>query len=51
MKKILLPIAALLCACSSAPTAPASTAASEAAATDSIAAAPAEEPVSEVDAA
>ncbi|WP_337439696.1 efflux RND transporter periplasmic adaptor subunit [Alistipes sp.] len=51
MKKILLPIAALLCACSSAPTAPASTAASEAAATDSIAAAPAEEPASEVDAA
>lgn len=50
MKKILLPIAALLCACSSAPTAPASTAASEAAA-DSIAAAPAEEPASEVDAA
>ena len=48
MKKILLPIAALLCACSSAP---ASTAASEAAATDSIAAAPAEEPASEVDAA
>ena len=38
MKKILLPIAALLCACSSAPTAPASTAA-------------AEEPASEVDAA
>lgn len=51
MKKILLPIAALLCACSSAPTAPASTAASEAATTDSIAAAPAEEPASEVDAA
>lgn len=51
MKKILLPIAALLCACSSAPTAPASTAASEAAATDSIAAAPSEEPASEVDAA
>lgn len=51
MKKILLPIAALLCACSSAPTAPASTAASEAAATDSIATAPAEEPASEVDAA
>ena len=51
MKKILLPIAALLCACSSAPTAPASTAASEAAATDSIAAAPAEELASEVDAA
>lgn len=51
MKKILLPIAALLCACSSAPTAPASTAASEAAATDSIAAAPAEEPAPEVDAA
>lgn len=51
MKKILLPIAALLCACSSAPTAPASTAASEAAATDSIAAAPAEETASEVDAA
>lgn len=51
MKKILLPIAALLCACSSTPTAPASTAASEAAATDSIAAAPAEEPASEVDAA
>ena len=51
MKKILLPIVALLCACSSAPTAPASTAASEAAATDSIAAAPAEEPASEVDAA
>lgn len=51
MKKILLPIAALLCACSSAPTAPTSTAASEAAATDSIAAAPAEEPASEVDAA
>ena len=51
MKKILLPIAALLSACSSAPTAPASTAASEAAATDSIAAAPAEEPASEVDAA
>lgn len=51
MKKILLPIAALLCACSSAPTAPASTAASEAAATDSIAAVPAEEPASEVDAA
>lgn len=51
MKKILLPIAALLCACSSAPTAPASTAASEAAATDSIAAAPAEEHASEVDAA
>lgn len=51
MKKILLPIAALLCSCSSAPTAPASTAASEAAATDSIAAAPAEEPASEVDAA
>ena len=51
MKKILLPIAALLCACSSAPTAPASTAASEAAATDSIAAAPAEGPASEVDAA
>ena len=51
MKKILLPIAALLCACASAPTAPASTAASEAAATDSIAAAPAEEPASEVDAA
>ena len=51
MKKILLPIAALLCACSSAPTAPASTAASEAAATDSIAAAPAEEPASGVDAA
>lgn len=51
MKKILLPIAALLCACSSAPTAPASTATSEAAATDSIAAAPAEEPASEVDAA
>lgn len=51
MKKILLPIAALLCACSSAPTAPASTAASEAAATDSIAVAPAEEPASEVDAA
>lgn len=51
MKEILLPIAALLCACSSAPTAPASTAASEAAATDSIAAAPAEEPASEVDAA
>lgn len=51
MKKILLSIAALLCACSSAPTAPASTAASEAAATDSIAAAPAEEPASEVDAA
>lgn len=50
MKKILLPIAALLCACSLAPTAPASTAASEAAA-DSIAAAPAEEPASEVDAA
>lgn len=51
MKKILLPIAALLCACSSAPTAPASTAASEAAATDSIAAAPAEKPASEADAA
>lgn len=51
MKKILLPIAALLCACSSTPTAPASTAASEAAATDSIAAAPSEEPASEVDAA
>lgn len=51
MKKILLPIAALLCACSSAPTAPASTAAAEAAATDSIAAAPAEEPAPEVDAA
>lgn len=51
MKKILLPIAALLCACSSAPTAPASTAPAEAAATDSIAAAPAEEPAPEVDAA
>lgn len=51
MKKILLPIAALLCACSSAPTAPASTAAAEAAATDSIAAAPTEEPAPEVDAA
>ncbi len=50
MKKILLPIAALLCACSSAPTAPASTAPAEAA-TDSIAAAPAEEPAPEVDAA
>lgn len=50
MKKILLPIAALLCACSSAPTAPASTAPAEAA-TDSIAAAPAEEPTPEVDAA
>lgn len=51
MKKILLPIAALLCACSSAPTAPASTVPAEAAATDSIAAAPAEEPAPEVDAA
>lgn len=51
MKKILLPIAALLCACSSAPTAPASTAPAQAAATDSIAAAPAEEPAPEVDAA
>lgn len=51
MKKILLPIAALLCACSSAPTAPASTAPAEAAATDSIAAVPAEEPAPEVDAA
>lgn len=51
MKKILLPIAALLCACSSAPTAPASTAPAEATATDSIAAAPAEEPAPEVDAA
>lgn len=50
MKKILLPIAALLCACSTAPTAPASTAPAEAA-TDSIAAAPAEEPAPEVDAA